>query len=697
MGSKIIRDSLHGYISLPKKVVSEIIDTPIFQRLRNIEQTSMRPLYPSAHHNRFIHSLGVYYLGEKALEGLIKNIKSDDRYYNENNKISIWKHYGLLFKLACLLHDCAHSPFSHSFEFAYLGSKDGEKWETVKKELIDSLDCNDNEKKEYINDINKLFNTNPAPHEVFSAIIVAQNYEQAIKQICEELFEDFSFEIGHIEFIQRAILGMKYDIDSVGKEKELKEEFTDTIPTTQNDGEIEQKKAKLNILNCLIQLLNSKSFDVDKLDYIMRDSVSAGINNLSVDVDRLLGALTIIEMHQFINEINIDYDINNSVTFSGNEKTSSDGESLCALNLNLEDADIDGVLVGNITTEKDFKLTSSELRQSLNGSTTTFETIKGTDGKIQAHFDKAKIVGNFIGSIKATGKKGIDGFMKCHINGSIKGTVIGAIENWKDKGITIYEIGYKQSALSIIDDTIYARNRLYLWVYAHHKVTYIDYLLRYAVLYSLLDKKEDKSFGYADYNNAKEKLEKLLSLNIFDKTRAKDNYLIDDSNFLTKISQGRDENAFAEKYLSRTKEYSVWKSFAEYNRFFYDLTAEEKKKIWESLFVGNDYKGYETTYNTIKEGTVQMFKDSVLKDYEGDCDFVWIKPSGYKVNKIESSETYLVSNDGSVRRFQDVIEKDKTTEEYVDKNYFYLYTAKEMDNNEKFKLVSFLKSKIRTV
>jgi HD superfamily phosphohydrolase len=248
--------------------------------------------------------------------------------------------------------------------------------------------------------------------------------------------------------------------------------------------------------------------------------------------------------------------------------------------------------------------------------------------------------------------------------------------------------------LSIIDDTIYARNRLYLWVYAHHKVTYIDYLLRYAVLYSLLDNKENK-FDYTDYINAKEKLEVLLNLNIFDKTQAKDNYLIDDSKFITRISEERDKNTFAEKYLSRTKEYSVWKSFAEYNRFFYDLTTEEKKKIWESLFVGKIYQTYETTYKEMKEGKVQMFPDSILKDYESNYDFVWVKPSGYKVNKIESSETYLVSNDGSVRRFQDVIEKDKTTEEYVDKNYFYLYTAKEMDNNEKFKLISFLKSKIR--
>ena len=54
MENKLIRDSIHGYIQIPSIVVSEIIDTPVFQRLRQIEQTSMRALYPSAHHVRFV-------------------------------------------------------------------------------------------------------------------------------------------------------------------------------------------------------------------------------------------------------------------------------------------------------------------------------------------------------------------------------------------------------------------------------------------------------------------------------------------------------------------------------------------------------------------------------------------------------------------------------------------------------------------
>lgn len=61
---KKFRDTIHGYIEIPDIIVSCIIDTEQFQRLRYIEQTSMRPLYPAARHDRFIHSLGVYWLGK---------------------------------------------------------------------------------------------------------------------------------------------------------------------------------------------------------------------------------------------------------------------------------------------------------------------------------------------------------------------------------------------------------------------------------------------------------------------------------------------------------------------------------------------------------------------------------------------------------------------------------------------------------
>jgi HD superfamily phosphohydrolase len=669
MKTKTIKDSLHGYIKIPTSIFSKIIDTPIFQRLRRIEQTSMRPLYPCAHHDRFSHSIGVYYLGEKALESLISNIEETAYYSTETQKI--WKEYGILFKMACLLHDCAHAPFSHSFESAYLGDKDSNKWNDAKTELKNTMPDTNDSKQRYACDIDKLFNNKPAPHEVFSAIIVAKYYSEAIKDIFSDIDPKSTLPTNHVEFIQRTILGMKYDIESFDK----------------------KEWDHYNILNCLIQLLNSKSFDVDKLDYTMRDSAAAGFNNLSVDVERILGALTIIEIHKFNSNTNVDADINNSITIlshpNGKTYTDNDAEQICALKLLLKDTVIDGTLDGSVKTDANDQI--SDIGLGLETKTVDRTKIIKGNGMIKGRLSDATMEGSFIGSIITS--KSIEGFMKCHIKGTICGSIIGAIDSWNEKGITVYGIGYKQSALSIIDDTISARNRLYLWGYAHHKVTYMDYLLRYAVLNSFLERNSKEQFDYKNYVKAKELLEKALNLSIFQE--GEENYLIDDGDFTTRIKRDLDKNnVFARKYINRTKEFSVWKNFADYNIFFYDLTTDEKKKMWQSLFVEDNDTLYES-FKEIKEGTLQMFPDSILTKYKENYGFVWIKPSGYKVSKIESGDTYLVNSDKSVRTLKNVIEKDNTVAEYVDENYFYLYTETELSYTQKLDLIKFLKDKIR--
>lgn len=65
MGIKKILDSVHGYIDIDDEYIKNIVDTLHFQRLRRIEQTSTRAIFPSARHDRFIHSLGVFYIGKK--------------------------------------------------------------------------------------------------------------------------------------------------------------------------------------------------------------------------------------------------------------------------------------------------------------------------------------------------------------------------------------------------------------------------------------------------------------------------------------------------------------------------------------------------------------------------------------------------------------------------------------------------------
>ena len=77
---KQIKDPIYGYIDL-EDFCFPLIDTAEFQRLRNIVQTGYQALYPSALHNRFVHSIGVYHLGKKAFDCFRKNVM--ERKYEE--------------------------------------------------------------------------------------------------------------------------------------------------------------------------------------------------------------------------------------------------------------------------------------------------------------------------------------------------------------------------------------------------------------------------------------------------------------------------------------------------------------------------------------------------------------------------------------------------------------------------------------
>ncbi len=96
-----IKDPLYGYIRLTK-TEQRIIDTRPVQRLRRIRQLSgAEYVYPAANHSRFEHVVGVMHLAGLLVENLPVDLKPEDRQ---------------MLKLAALLHDVGHAPFSHLFE-----------------------------------------------------------------------------------------------------------------------------------------------------------------------------------------------------------------------------------------------------------------------------------------------------------------------------------------------------------------------------------------------------------------------------------------------------------------------------------------------------------------------------------------------------------------------------------------------------
>lgn len=110
---KYINDPVYGGIAVTKMEL-EIIDTPIFQRLRGLRQLArVNLVFPSAEHSRYVHSLGVLYIMGLMTEHLLKQ-----GMLSEDDVIKM--------RVAALLHDIGHYPLSHLGESVYSYCKDNE-------------------------------------------------------------------------------------------------------------------------------------------------------------------------------------------------------------------------------------------------------------------------------------------------------------------------------------------------------------------------------------------------------------------------------------------------------------------------------------------------------------------------------------------------------------------------------------------
>lgn len=102
---KIINDPVYGFITIDHPLVMEIISHPYYQRLRRIHQMAFASLvYPGAVHTRLHHSLGAYHLMGLAISEL------------RNKGVDINADEELGAKIAILLHDIGHGPYSHALE-----------------------------------------------------------------------------------------------------------------------------------------------------------------------------------------------------------------------------------------------------------------------------------------------------------------------------------------------------------------------------------------------------------------------------------------------------------------------------------------------------------------------------------------------------------------------------------------------------
>ncbi|XP_077869566.1 deoxynucleoside triphosphate triphosphohydrolase SAMHD1-like [Saccoglossus kowalevskii] len=221
----------------------KIIDTPEFQRLRNIKQLGgCSYVYPGAVHTRFEHSIGTCHIALQLIEHLENNIA-------EKN-VKITKEEKLCVGIAALCHDLGHGPFSHLFD------------------------------RGVIPRINK---ENPTQHEMYSIKIFDRMMENGlIKKYIKDAGYEMEAKYDHYHCIKEMIYG-PFD------EKTLKR-------TPEYKFEDKEKRFLYEIVSN-----EATGIDVDKWDYFARDCYYLGIHN-NFDYKRFIKFARVIE-HEGYNRI----------------------------------------------------------------------------------------------------------------------------------------------------------------------------------------------------------------------------------------------------------------------------------------------------------------------------------------------------------------------------------------------------------
>jgi HD superfamily phosphohydrolase len=491
------KDTVHGDIKIHKPLAKKIINTREFQRLKNVEQTGMGVLYPSATHNRFIHSLGVYHLGTIAFQNFKENIKakySKDCYYlgrfsSDTDASLHWCVWEILFKLACLLHDIGHTPFSHSLEILY----DVDYVENVppKPRCAENSRMNVLLYQEIINpqskdDFKDHIKSGKVQHERMSAHLILKNvtdnpedkpetnFKGKIKDlVCSyvhakcsdpqigEYIPGYDFE-DDLEFMARMIVGCPYQWES---------KATEYLKTRTTIGEDRQDPRswtrELQLRNCIIKFLNS-AIDVDNLDYATRDMQCSGYANALVDIERLLNSFTVIEGVK-CEEADIDFTeerIHNPVEctyFKGDTfPIHSFGKHNVRIDKSIDEDKTDVSSKEDIEKITEYRITKRHEHEDETGSWI-----------VEHSWDPM---------MTKRGQKRPEDVAYMYLDGEIRGVFTGKIygetylsrdESRDPAKITpFFEFAFDKTSQSVFDGAVFARNYEYLWIYAHHTITY---------------------------------------------------------------------------------------------------------------------------------------------------------------------------------------------------------------------------------
>jgi HD superfamily phosphohydrolase len=237
--SKVIHDNLWGTNAFNWLELA-VIDSPLFQRLRNIHQTGLAYfVYPCAHHSRFEHSLGVCIMASRVFDSLVQQHEKKLRriaaeiYPGSQDFAAIITRWRTELRLAALLHDTGHSIHSHTSEQVY-----------SKIPLL----------AEAAKELSRFVGTEKGEGEVLS------------------------FCISRTEALQKLLERARAKITG--------EEAPETAVDLTNTSLLIVGRSIYPQLQFLGDIVSS-DLDADKLDYLLRDATAAGLP-LRYDLERYL-------------------------------------------------------------------------------------------------------------------------------------------------------------------------------------------------------------------------------------------------------------------------------------------------------------------------------------------------------------------------------------------------------------------------
>jgi HD superfamily phosphohydrolase len=238
---KVVRDVVWGMIDIfPHELA--LIDSPIFQRLRGVYQTSLALLtYPCAIHSRFEHSVGALAVADRVLRALERRA---DVGITDLDRLEV--------RLASLLHDWTHGPLSHTSEAFYKSNPIFPAIRAAHPLMLGSASAS----------------------EILTYCLITS---EPFGHLWEEIVAQYHATRPHGPFLSRCD---RWRIATMIVGADANTEKPASSPQPEN--------------RFLRQLVNGP-FDVDKLDYIARDGYFTGLN-LGIDVDRLLWVMDTIQV-----------------------------------------------------------------------------------------------------------------------------------------------------------------------------------------------------------------------------------------------------------------------------------------------------------------------------------------------------------------------------------------------------------------